>query len=40
MPIASAMTDIHRNCLVLTRNAHSTEILLHMSRGQIISAET
>ena len=37
VPIASAVTGIHRDCLVLAPNIQRPEIQSLMSRGQIVS---
>ena len=39
MPIASAMTGVLRNHLVLASNAQCPEVQLHMLCGQIVSAD-
>ena len=40
VPVASATTAIHRDCLILTSNAQWPEIQPLVSQGQIISAVT
>ena len=39
MPVASAMTAVHRNGLVLASNAQWPEIRSLASQGQIVSAD-
>ena len=39
VPIASTMTAIHRDCLVLASNAQRPEIQPLVSQGQFVSAD-
>ena len=39
LPVASALTGAHRNCLVLASNAQQPEIQPLMLQGQIVSAD-
>ena len=39
MPIASALTGTHRDCLIVASFGHESEIQPLMSQGQIVSAD-
>ena len=39
MPVASALTGTHRDCLIIASFSQEPEIQLLVSQGQIVSAD-